>query len=63
MVSSENFAIALGREAVVFLVILGVLLYFSRLNTHLGKRLLEGGVIIGVFVAWLAPYLMVAYGC
>ena len=59
-VSLENFAIAFGKEAVIFLVIVGVLLYYSRLSPHLGKKLLEGGVIIGVFTAFVVPYLTVA---
>ena len=61
MVSSENFAITLGKEAVIFLAIIGVLLYFSSLNRHLGKRLVEGGIVIGVFVAYVVPYLTAAY--
>ena len=59
-VSLENFAVAFGKEAVVFLVIVGVLLHYSRLNPHLGKKLLEGGIIIGVFIAFVVPYLAVA---
>jgi len=60
LVSLENFAISLGREAVIFLVIIGVLLHFSRLGTLLGKRLIEGGIVIGVFLAFGVPYLTVA---
>ena len=60
LVSLENLAITLGREAVIFLVIVGVLLYYSRLGPHLGKKLLEGGIVIGVFLLFVAPYLTVA---
>ena len=60
-VSLENFAIVLGKDAVIFLIIFGVLLHFSRLGTLLGKRLIEGGVIIGVFVTFVVPYLAFAY--
>jgi len=60
LISLENFAIAVGKDAVVFLVIVGVLLHFSRLGTHLGKKLIEGGVVIGVFLLFVAPYLTVA---
>ncbi len=61
MVSSENFAVTLGKDAVIFLVIIGVLLYFSTLSRHMGKRFVEGGIVIGVFVAYVVPYLTVAY--
>ena len=60
LASLESFAVSLGKEAVVFLVIIGVLLYYSRLGTHLGKKLIEGGIIIGVFIAFVVPYLTVA---
>ena len=59
-VSLENFAVAFGKEAVIFLVIVGVLLHYSRLSPHLGKKLLEGGIIIGVFIAFVVPYLTAA---
>jgi len=61
LISLENFAISVGKEAVIFLIIVGVLLHFTRLSTLLGKRLIEGGVIIGVFIAFVVPYLTVAY--
>ena len=61
LVSLENFAVVLGKDAVVFLIIFGVLLHFSRLGTLLGKRLIEGGVVIGLFILFVVPYLTVAY--
>ncbi len=61
LVSLENFAIAVGKDAVIFMLIIGVLLHYSRLGTLLGKRLIEGGVIIGLFILFVVPYLAVAY--
>jgi len=54
----DNAAIDIGKAAVVFLVIAGVVLWFSRVNKHLGKELLEGGVIIGLFIEFGVPLLM-----
>jgi len=54
----DNAAIDIGKAAVVFLVIAGVLLWFSRVNRHLGKDLVEGGVLIGLFIEFVVPVLM-----
>jgi hypothetical protein len=54
----DNAAIDIGKAAVVFLVIAGVLLWFSRVNKHLGKELVEGGIIIGLFIEFVVPVLM-----
>jgi hypothetical protein len=54
----DNAAIDIGKAAVVFLVIAGVLLWFSRVNKHLGKDLVEGGVLIGLFIEFVVPVLM-----
>ena len=54
----DNAAIDIGKAAVVFLVIAGVLLWFTRVNKHLGKELLQGGVIIGLFIEFVVPILM-----
>jgi hypothetical protein len=54
----DNAAIDIGKAAVVFLVIAGVLLWFSRVNKHPGEELVEGGVIIGLFIEFAVPELM-----
>jgi hypothetical protein len=56
--SMDNAAIDLGKAAVVFLVIAGVLLWFTRVNKHLGKDLVEGGIFIGLFIEFVVPFLM-----
>ena len=53
-----NAALQIGQAAVVFLIIVGTLLYFSRLNKRLGRDLLEGGILIAIFIAYGVPYLM-----
>ncbi len=54
----DNAALDIGKAAVVFLVIAGVVLWFSRVNKHLGKELVEGGVIIGLFIEFVVPILL-----
>src|SRR5690349_16377245 len=54
----DNAAVDVGKAAVVFLVISGVLLWFTRLNRHLGRELVEGGIFIGIFIEFVVPFLM-----
>jgi hypothetical protein len=54
----DNAAIDIGKAAVVFLVIAGVVLWFTHVNKHLGKELLEGGIVIGLFIEFGVPVLM-----
>jgi hypothetical protein len=54
----DNAAIDIAKAAVVFLVISGVLLWFSTVNRRLGKNLLSGGIIIGLFIEFGDPVLM-----
>jgi hypothetical protein len=54
----DNAAVDIGKAAVIFLVIAGVLLWFSRVNKRLGKELLEGGILIGLFIEFGVPFLM-----
>ncbi len=61
MASVDNSLILIAKSAFVFLIILGVLLYYSRVGKRLGKELLEGGIIIGLFLAFGVPYLQTAF--
>src|SRR5438309_7887721 len=54
----DSAAIDVGKAAVVFLVIAGILLWFTRVNKHLGKELVEGGILIGLFIEFGVPVLM-----
>jgi hypothetical protein len=56
--SLDNATIDIGKAAVVFLVIAGVLLWFSRANRRLGKELVQGGIFIGIFIEFVVPFLM-----
>jgi hypothetical protein len=54
----DNAAIDIAKAAVVFLIIAGVILWFTHVNKHMGKELLEGGIIIGLFLEFVVPLLM-----
>jgi len=54
----DNATVDIGKAAVVFLIIAGVMLWFTRVNKHLGKELLEGGIFIGLFIEFGVPFLM-----
>ena len=54
----DSAAVDIGKAAVVFLVISGILLWFTRVNKHLGKELVEGGILIGLFIEFGVPVLM-----
>jgi hypothetical protein len=54
----DNAAVDIGKAAVVFLVIVGVILWFTRVNKRLGKDLLAGGILIGLFIEFGVPVLM-----
>jgi len=54
----DNAALDIAKAAVVFLIIFGALLWFSRLGRRLGKDLVQGGIIIGLFIEFVVPFLM-----
>ncbi|HUK75418.1 MAG TPA: hypothetical protein VLU99_06455 [Nitrososphaerales archaeon] len=56
-VAVDNAALDIAKAAVVLLVIVGVLLWFTRVNRRLGKDLVEGGVFIMIFIELVLPYL------
>jgi hypothetical protein len=56
--SLDSAALDIGKAAVVFLVIAGVILWFTRVNRRLGKELVTGGVFIGLFIEFVVPLLM-----
>jgi hypothetical protein len=54
----DNAAVDIGKAAVVFLVIAGMLLWFTKVNKRFGKDLLTGGILIGLFIEFGVPVLM-----
>jgi len=61
LVSLDHFMLTVAESALVFLIIAGFLVYYTRLNERLGKKLIEGGVILAIFLALVVPYLSRAY--
>lgn len=54
----DNAALTIAELFVVFMLVTGLLLYFSRLNRRLGRELAEGGIIIAIIAKFIAPWLM-----
>jgi len=54
----DNTAVDVGKAAVIFLVISGVILWMSTVVKHLGKQLVKGGIVIGFFIGFVVPSLM-----
>ena len=50
-------AVTIGQVAFTTLIVVGVLLWFSRINKHLGKGLVEGGIVIFLFIEFFLPWL------
>jgi hypothetical protein len=50
--------IQLVRPLYGFLIILGVILYFSRIDTWRGRGLLTGGIILALLTELLFPMLL-----
>jgi hypothetical protein len=58
LLSLDNAAVDVGKAAVIFLIIAGALLWFGRVNRRLGKDLVEGGVLVAIFITFVVPFLM-----
>jgi len=54
----DNAAVDIGKAAVIFLVIAGAILWFTRVNKRMGKELVSGGILIGLFIEFVVPVLM-----
>jgi len=57
-VAMDNAALEIGKAAVIFLIISGVIIWFTRVNRRFGKELVGGGVFIGLFIQFGVPFLM-----
>jgi hypothetical protein len=58
LLSLDNAAVDVGKAAVIFLIIAGALLWFGRVNRRLGKDLVEGGILVAIFITFVVPFLM-----
>lgn len=56
----DSTVIELSRLAYVSVLLLGVLLYFTRAEKRLGKDLIKGGVVLAVLAEFVFPALIKA---
>jgi hypothetical protein len=54
----DSTVIQLARLAYVSVLLLGILLYFTRLERRLGKDLIKGGVVLAVLSEFIFPFLI-----
>ena len=54
----DTTVIQLARLAYVSVLLLGVLLYFTRVERRLGKDLIKGGVVLAVLTEFVFPALV-----
>lgn len=47
----------LSRAAYVTVILLGVFLYFTRIERRLGKDLIKGGIILAVLTEFVFPFI------
>ena len=56
----DSTVIQLARLAYITVLLLGVLLYFTRAERRLGKDLIKGGVILAILAEFVFPLLIKA---
>ncbi len=53
----DSTVIAIARLAYVSILLIGILLYFTRVERRLGKDLIKGGVILAVLSEFVFPQI------
>ena len=54
----DSTVIVLARVAYLTVLLLGVLLYFTRLEKRLGKDLIKGGVVLAILSEFVFPAII-----
>ena len=54
----DGAVINITRVAYITVLILGVFLYFTRLNRRLGRDLIAGGIILAILSEYVFPVLV-----
>lgn len=49
--------IDISRVAYISLILLGILLYYSRIERRLGKDLIKGGIILAILSEFIFPLI------
>ena len=57
LTSINSTVIEISRLAYISVLLIGVLLYFTRLEKRLGKDLIKGGVVLAVLSEFVFPAL------
>ena len=57
LLSLDNAAIDVGKAAFIFLIVAGSLLYFTRASRRLGRELVSGGIVVGILIAFVFPFI------
>jgi hypothetical protein len=58
LVAIDGTVLDITRVAYVTVLILGVFLYFTRLNKRLGKELITGGIALAILSEFVFPALV-----
>src|ERR1700688_383607 len=58
LVAIDGAVINVTRVAYITVLIIGVFLYFTRLNRRLGKDLIAGGIILAILSEYVFPVLV-----
>ncbi|MDA4113484.1 MAG: hypothetical protein OK474_05515 [Thaumarchaeota archaeon] len=58
LVAIDGTVIDITRVAYITVLIIGVFLYFTRLNRHLGRELIAGGIILAILSQYVFPVLL-----
>jgi|SRR5580700_2605439 hypothetical protein len=58
LVAIDGTVIDITRVAYITVLIIGVFLYFTRLNRHLGRDLIAGGIILAILSQYVFPVLL-----
>ena len=58
LVAIDGTVINITRVAYITVLILGVFLYFTRLNRRLGRDLIAGGIILAILSEYVFPVLV-----
>ena len=58
LVAIDGAVINVTRVAYITVLIIGIFLYFTRLNRRLGKDLIAGGIILAILSEYVFPVLV-----
>jgi hypothetical protein len=57
LLTVDNTVIEITRVVYITILLIGVLLYFTRLNRRMGRELIIGGIILGALSEFVFPLI------